>query len=277
MSWTFTAEVEPYARAVGPLLGADPAAHTISLTVIETARARRGEDELFGWWTDSDGAVTGAVSHTAPYPVLLGVVPDEAIRPLVDDLRATGRHVAGVNGNSDLAAQVAAIWISVAGGRAMLGAATRLFRLGRPIPPEPMPAGRARTATGTDTELLSCWIDAFHRDIGESRSARRSVVDKLSFAGWTLWEDGDGVPVSVAGRGRLAAGVVRVAPVYTPPEQRRHGYAAAATLAASQVALDAGAGEVVLFTDLTNPTSNGVYRRIGYVPVSDRTMFRFID
>ncbi len=38
----------------------------------------------------------------------------------------------------------------------------------------------------------------------------------------------------------------------------------------SGAARDAGAGEVLLFTDLANPTSNGVYRRIGYRAVADR-------
>jgi predicted GNAT family acetyltransferase len=44
------------------------------------------------------------------------------------------------------------------------------------------------------------------------------------------------------------------------------------TAALTQEALDAGAREVVLFTDLANPTSNGVYQRIGYRPVDDYLM-----
>lgn len=30
--------------------------------------------------------------------------------------------------------------------------------------------------------------------------------------------------------------------------------------------------DVLLFTDIANPTSNGVYRRIGYRPVADRAV-----
>ncbi len=39
-------------------------------------------------------------------------------------------------------------------------------------------------------------------------------------------------------------------------------------------ALEAGAGEVVLFTDLTNATSNALYARLGFAPVSDRAIMR---
>jgi predicted GNAT family acetyltransferase len=47
------------------------------------------------------------------------------------------------------------------------------------------------------------------------------------------------------------------------------------TAAISHAALEAGAGEVVLFTDLANPTSNALYQRIGYRPLSDRLVLSF--
>ena len=40
MGWRFTEDVEEYARAAGPLLAARPAEHTVSLTVVENARAQ---------------------------------------------------------------------------------------------------------------------------------------------------------------------------------------------------------------------------------------------
>jgi predicted GNAT family acetyltransferase len=75
----------------------------------------------------------------------------------------------------------------------------------------------------------------------------------------------------MAGRTRPVAGMVRVAPVYTPRELRGRGYAAAATAAVSREALRL-AGEVLLFTDLDNSTSNALYQRLGYRPVHDRVL-----
>lgn len=63
--------------------------------------------------------------------------------------------------------------------------------------------------------------------------------------------------------------------MYTPPEHRRRGYGAAITAVLTASALEAGATEVVLFTDLANPTSNGVYRRIGFRAVSERLVLAF--
>jgi len=280
MGWRFTDDVEEYAREAGPLLRACPAENTVSLTVIENARARpqapAREPEIYGWWAGAGGEVTGAVSHTPPHEVLLGVVPDEAMRPLVVELARSGRDLAGVNGVTGAAVQFAALWSAHTARPAVLRDAERLYRLGRLVPPDPAPPGRARVATAADTDLLVTWIARFLDDAGLVGSDLETVVgDKVSYGGLTLWENGDGMPVSVAGRSRRAAGTVRVAPVYTPADHRRQGWASAVTAAVSQTVLDEGAREVVLFTDLANPTSNSIYQRLGYRPVTDRAVLRF--
>jgi predicted GNAT family acetyltransferase len=65
------------------------------------------------------------------------------------------------------------------------------------------------------------------------------------------------------------AGMSRVTSVYTPMALRGHGYGSAVTAAASRWALEAGASDVVLFTDLANPISNAIYPRLEYRPVHD--------
>jgi hypothetical protein len=282
MGWQFTEDVEEYVAAAGPLLAARPAEHTISLTVIENALARGrsaappAETEGYAWWTTSGGEVGGAASWTPPYELLLGVVPEEALRPLAEDLLAGGRRPPGVNGTTTLAVEFAAVWSALTGERATVSFAMRLYRLGKLVPPRPAPPGRARPATADDTGLLVEWLHGFDRDAGAHlHDVTGTVADRLSFGGFTLWEDDDGSPVSLAGTTRPAAGVVRIGPVCTPRARRRHGWGAAVTAAASRAALDAGAREVVLFTDLANPTSNALYRRLGYEEVCDRAVLAF--
>jgi predicted GNAT family acetyltransferase len=64
--------------------------------------------------------------------------------------------------------------------------------------------------------------------------------------------------------------------VYTPPGLRGRGYGGAVTAAVTRAALDAGAEDVVLFTDLANPISNALYQRLGYRPVEDRSLVEFV-
>jgi predicted GNAT family acetyltransferase len=70
-------------------------------------------------------------------------------------------------------------------------------------------------------------------------------------------------------------GVARVAGVYTPPEHRRRGYASACVAALSAHVLATDADTCILFTQLSNPTSNAIYRAIGYEPVLEVTRYGF--
>jgi predicted GNAT family acetyltransferase len=71
------------------------------------------------------------------------------------------------------------------------------------------------------------------------------------------------------------ADVSRIGPVYTPTDRRGNGYGSAVTAAAALWAREHGAQDVVLFTDVANPTSNAIYQRIGFEPVNDYARIDF--
>jgi hypothetical protein len=136
-----------------------------------------------------------------------------------------------------------------------------------------------RRAAEQDRALLAAWIEAFRREAlpdDESRADVNRKVDRWLHerdrTAW-LWEV-DGRAVSFAGSGSPTPNGIRIGPVYTPPEDRRHGYASALVAAASQELLDQGRRFCFLFTDLANPTSNHVYKAIGYEPVTDVDQYR---
>ncbi|NEB38350.1 GNAT family N-acetyltransferase [Streptomyces sp. SID14515] len=273
MTWTFTDDVDMFLAAAGPSIAARPVEHTVALTVTERLR-RSGPhvygagDPVLGWWRGADGAVVGTLVRTPPHVALLTAVPAEAVVPLAAALGA-GPDLDGVNADRDTAAWLAAL---LPGYRTVQE--QRLYRLGALRRPSPAPEGRARAATRADRALLVEWMHGFAAATGQSKSSAEWLVDEGTERGaFTLWESG-GAPVALAGRTRMLAGTVRVTSVYTPPEFRGRGYAAAVTAEASRAASAAGAAEVLLFTDLANPTSNGVYLRIGYEPVADRVQLR---
>ncbi|MFL6111082.1 MAG: GNAT family N-acetyltransferase, partial [Catenulispora sp.] len=144
----------------------------------------------------------------------------------------------------------------------------RLYRLDELTQPAPLPAGGARTAGPADRDLVLAWFGAFAEDTGQPGGVPAHLVDgRLRNGLMLLWEV-DGVPVSMAGVTQPAGGTARIAPVYTPSALRGRGYAGAVTAELSRRTRDAG-HEVVLFTDLDNPTSNALYQRIGYREVRD--------
>lgn len=271
-AWTFTEDVHAYEAAAGDLLRSRPVENTVALTVLENARSRPTVGERYGWWTAADGTVTGAVSHTPHFPVLLAVVPEEALDPLV----RSGEVVGGVAGETRLATHCAALWSHRTGGRVRLEALRRLYRLETFVPPKD-PGGSGRVATAADIDFLVAAYTGFGAETGGSTHADVSaaITDRLGFGGLWVWDNAAGTPVAMAGHTRSAAGMVRVAPVFTVPDERGRGYGSAVTAAVSGHLLRSGARDVVLFTELTNPISNAIYQRIGYRALADQILLQF--
>jgi hypothetical protein len=117
-------------------------------------------------------------------------------------------------------------------------------------------------------------VEAFGHEAGrrDVTALADELIDAPHRTGW-MWEDGE--PASVCCTTGTTPNGIRVGAVYTPPERRRHGYASAMVAAVSQAELDAGRRYCFLFTDLANPTSNRIYRAIGYEPVRDVDIYRF--
>ncbi|MFE7772517.1 GNAT family N-acetyltransferase [Streptomyces sp. NPDC057445] len=289
MPWHFTHDVEAFRAAAGPYLSADPGRNTVLLTVSEMVRRHgpfvygKGAPVLFGWWRAApDGPVGAACLQTPPMPLQLSVMTDDAARALARELQAdalpdargsrgatgvTGaRGATGVTGESPNARAFAEEWAS---GGFRVAHETRLFRLGELTPPRPGPDGRARLATPEEIPFAAAWLSAFRVDIGEEAAdCTDAATTRVRDGRLLFWETG-GRPAAMAGVSPVVAGQARVAPVYTPPELRGRGYAGAVTVAATRLAQRSGADEVLLFTDLANPTSNALYRRLGYRPVTD--------
>ncbi|MDP9397080.1 MAG: GNAT family N-acetyltransferase [Actinomycetota bacterium] len=276
MPWEFTDDVELYAARTWDLLAARPAENTVALTVIGNLRAGRrwsSEPVVLGWY--DDGGVSGAVSLTPPYELLLAVVPDRTVGELAAELRARRVRVPGVNGDVATADRFVREWTAGTGAGAVNAMPQRLYVLAELRPPA-TPGGRPRRAEAQELDVGVRWFSAFQREVGaHAVDVEPTVQEWIEEGRLWLWEDDSHEVVSLAGRQRTAGGVARVGPVYTPHEQRRRGFAAAVTAACSGDALRRGAEHVVLFTDLANPTSNAIYQQIGFRPVRDRTVIRF--
>ncbi|TLS40297.1 GNAT family N-acetyltransferase [Streptomyces montanus] len=280
--WRFTHDLGVFLDRAGRFLRSEPALHTVPLTVTDALRTRGrrayGEEApYFAWLTDSEGAVGATALRTPPHCLHLTAITPEAADALAGRLAETGGTLPGVGGPAETAAEFAAAWERRTGAAARLETRHRLYRLGTLTVPEPAPPGRARVATGEDHELIARWYGEFRAAIGEQarEDPDRWAEARIAYGGITLWELPDGAPVAMAGATPEVAGQVRVAPVYTPGPLRGRGYAGAATAESSRAARATGADEVLLFADLANPTSNGLYQRIGYRPVRDFATYLF--
>jgi GNAT superfamily N-acetyltransferase len=283
---TFVDDPARFLAMTGDQLAADPVTATVVATVAERMVRSSGTGPLapYSWFavvTDEAGEPAGIAMRTAafaPYPPYLLAMPDAAALALADALVDRGEEVRGVNGALP-ATQVFGDRIAArAGGEVAVGMHTRLFELGTLV--EPAPArGRLRTAYDDEAPLALAWFHQFHVDADEqagheARGDRAEgitlddVRERIRLGRVWLWVDDSDTAVHLTGANPPAFGVARIGPVFTPKEHRGRGYASAAVAAVSRRLRDEGS-RVTLFTDQANPTSNGIYVKLGYEPVVD--------
>jgi predicted GNAT family acetyltransferase len=236
-----------------------------------------GDDPYFAVAREG-GEVVAATMRTPPHNLILSEVDDEgAIEGLAADAHAVFERLPGVIGPKLSVAELARVWEERAGQAGRLALCQRAYSADTVVVPEGVP-GSPRPYEERDRDRVAHWLDAFvdealpdppPEDSAEMIERRARDPD----SGWLIWEDGE--PVSFGGFGGLTPNGIRVGPIYTPPELRRRGYASALTAAITKLNFDRGRRFCFLFTDLANPTSNSIYQRIGYRPVTDIDLWSF--
>jgi len=225
--------------------------------------------------------VVAAIMRTPPHNLLLSVAPTEALPAIAEAAYAEYPTLPGLLAPAEISRDFAAVWQRVSGQRSALRVAERVFQLDA-VNSVCGVAGMPRAANERDYALLVDWFLAFHSETAQPHDragVERAIDSRLrvspELGGLWLWENG-GQIVSLAGYSGATAHGIRIGPVYTPSEQRGHGYASANVAALSQRLLDGGRQFCFLFTDRANPTANNIYRQIGYRPICDMDEYAFL-
>ena len=273
-------DLAEYRRRVAPLLEEDEVRHTVMLGVLDTLAREPDRYPGHALWLAAEGEETlAAATRTPPFHVLVARPRSrEPLVALAEEMHRQGADAPGVNGARPEADWFAEAWRAATGCALEDGMQLRLHALER-VEPVPAAPGMMRAAVAADESHLVAWMAAFAEEAGiqgsdEQHTAMiRGGLDRP--LGVVLWEDA-GEPVSFAASRRTSAGIARVGPVYTPPERRRRGYATALVAGLTRELLAAGAERCLLYTDLANPTSNAIYRSIGYQPLLDAVEINFV-
>jgi hypothetical protein len=227
---------------------------------------------------ETDAGLRVAALMTPPHVLQLYSADDHdaAGFDLVADALLRGEwNVPGVLARKAAAEEFATIWGHRTGASCRTEMRLRVHELRQVIHPT-YPPGEFRPATVADLDLVRRWAYAFHDDCFDDDEHKRAVTSTeaaVRNGGLFFWIDGE--PRSMAGARRPTPHSLAIGGAYTPPEFRRRGYATAVVARLSQKILDDGKQFCTLHTDLANPTSNSIYRKIGYRAVADVVDVRF--
>lgn len=278
------ADLTRFRERAEPYLVRDEARHNLLLGILTTLTFTPNAystDPPYLALVTRDGEIEGVALRTPPFSLVLSeMAHPSAVDTLVAALPEENMAIPGVVAPVPVAEQFAAAWQTRTGHAMQRQMRHGVYQLRRVIPP-PQVDGSARRARPEDRDLLIAWITDFGDEIGDPvvrNRVERDVERRFGEgnAGYWLWEVG-GNPVSLTGYGGFTPHGARIGPVYTPREHRGHGYASALVARVSQEMLDAGRTFCFLYTDLANPTSNSIYRKIGYEWVCESEHWRTIE
>jgi hypothetical protein len=265
MTVQITTDAGQIRHLLEPVVLKDPVRNTIFATI----RADLNRTAEGGWSAYDAVALAARSSPVHPIALTVGWADLSALAAAVGDLAS----VVGIGGPIPAVDEL----VRLLGRAPAHRTSERLYRVDRLRAPIGV-GGASRAAEPGEVDLITAWYTAFtveaHGGVPSHVDAREQVTASVRGRRCLLWVDGGGTPVSMAVLRPPEAGVSRIGPVFTPPEERAHGYGSAVTAGAARTILDAAAVPV-LYADRANPTSNRIYQAIGFRPVADRASVRF--
>ena len=271
--------LKSFLEEVAPVLTKDSSLHSMILSLANRyLELGKPMYRLVRVLTDDDRFLGAGIQTDPERALIISKILASHVREFAEKLAAKIVDLPGVNGPKETIDIFSDVWCQVRNCRAELVMNLRLFELTKVIETK-SPGGAFRIATRSDREVLFQWMRAFHQeavphDPLQSDADLYNDIDSSTQLGqYFVWEKDQKCVCMVASK-RETQTERWIAPVYTPKEYRGQGFGSALVAEVSKVILVSGK-KAMLFTDLANPTSNSIYQKVGYQPISDFKYFIF--
>ena len=267
--------------SVGEDLLADEIRHSLTYGIAERVSQDAhsfGPDDPWFIILETSGEVCATAVCTPPQrPILSHLSGDmESVSSeLAKSVYKIKSVIPGVVGEKGFAEKFSSHWCISYDAKVTKVMSQRIYRLTDLVEPE-FSEGNMRKALLSDEELVISWAAAFNKEaVGDQAlpiTLRQQFRDKIQSGTVYLWECE--IPVSMALSTRPTRSGISIGAVYTPPEYRKHGYATSCVASVCR-ALLRDYQFCVLYTDLSNTTSNSIYKRIGFKEYCDSAQYTY--
>jgi len=220
--------------------------------------------------------------RTPPHDLLISYTDElDTIEILVESLLKRKKKLSGVLGFKDAADKFTRLWCEKSNLDSYLLRNERIFKL-EEVSEDTLGINKFHVATKEYEKIVLNWAREMLKealsDITDEELDRNISNFKEEFENndsqiFLLFDENK--PVSMARKAGKSPNGNGINLVYTPPSLRRRGYATECVAKLSKLLLEEGNNYCFLFTDLSNPTSNSIYQKIGYRPVIDENHYKF--
>ena len=269
-----------FLKVVGDDLLVDEIRHSLTFGIAEKVSHDShvfGADDPWFITIEDAGQICATAIRTPPHrPILSHLSGDLEIisSELARSIHALDPVIPGIIGDKEIVEPFTQRWCASYGVELVDVMAQRIYQLTELVEPR-FAEGNLRQADLGDEEIVVSWAAAFHKEaVGEvfSRKHYQRYRQRILSGDIYLWENT--APMSMAAKTRPTRSGISIGGVYTPPENRNFGYATSCVAALCKRLL-LEYDFCVLYTDLSNPTSNSIYMKIGFKEYSDSVQYNF--
>lgn len=211
---------------------------------------------------------------------MLTKMPRESVCSLIEELTKQHINLVGVVGDETTCVDFKDHWVKINKLRFQMNTHLGIYECRKIIYPKNM-AGTLIKASHEHKDLLRIFIKGFLKDFCpndpelELKSLDALIDHHLKLACLFLLKNERSEIVSMAAIIRSTSNTQTIGFVYTPLQLRGLGYGSSIVALLSDKILRENKKIVNLFTDLTNPTSNSIYQKLGYVKIGQNIQFDF--
>ena len=231
-----------------------------------------------------EGEVKLISLRTPPHDLIISYIDDlNGIEILVEELFKQQEKLPGVLSFKEAADKFTKLWCEVNSLEPQLLRKERIYKL-EEVSKETLGERQISVATKPYQSTVLKWaremltealIDITEEELNRNHYNFKDEFEKDNSQIYLLFDNNK--PVSMARKAGKTPNGNAVNLVYTPSPLRRRGYATECVAKLSKLLLEEGNKYCFLFTDLSNPTSNNIYLKVGYRPVIDENHYKFIS
>ena len=271
MEVKFYEDVNEFYNLVSDFLLKNEAENNLLFSILNTLKInpkRYGEEKPVLTIVKENDKIKLVSLRTPPYNQLLSYTDDiNSIDFLAKKLLQKNIELPGVLGFKKGAEKFAQLWCEKKKLKLQIIRNERIYKLEK-VAEETLGHRDFIIGTEINQSLILNWLKKFilealpETTVAQITRSQEALVEDIKNKKVFLLMDKDKVVSMARKAGKTPSGNL-VNLVYTPPELRRRGYATECVAKISKMLLEEGNKYCFLFTDLSNPTSNSIYLKVG--------------
>jgi GNAT superfamily N-acetyltransferase len=287
MKVLFYEDIHKFYHFAAPFLLKHEVINSLPLSILNSLKEniyKYGKEQPLMLSLVEDGIIKLISLMTPPHDLIISYTTDlNNIETLVEELSKRFVYLPGILSFKKAADKFAELWCERNSLESKLLRRERIYKLVE-VSKETLGDRHFSVATKSYESTVLEWAREMMTEalseVTEEDIVRNITNLKFEFEHDTsriylLFDDTE--PVSMARKAGKAPHGNAVNLVYTPPKLRRRGYATECVSKLSKLLLEEGNDYCFLFTDLSNPTSNSIYQKIGYHPIIDENHYKFFS